>query len=189
MPHVVGKGQGEGTRKMILIGLGANLPSPRHGPPKATLEAALRALEEAGLRLLRRSRWYRSAPLPASEQPAYVNGVAVVETELAPAPLLALLHDVEGRLGRMRTERWGPRVIDLDLLAYHDVVLEPARGPEAPVLPHPRLHERAFVLLPLAEVAPDWRHPVLGRSVAKLIAALPGDQTAEPLDDDGEPPL
>lgn len=169
---------------MILIGLGANLPSPRHGPPEATLEAALRALQAAGVRTLRRSRWYRSAPLPAAAQPDYINGVALVDTELAPSPLLALLHEVERELGRVRAERWGPRVIDLDLLAYDDVVSQPECGSEAPVLPHPRLHERAFVLRPLAEVAPAWRHPLLGRSVAEMIAALPGDQIAEPLDED-----
>ena len=160
---------------MILIGLGANLPSPA-GPPQQTLEAALAALAEAGIALERRSAWYRSAPLPAGDQPWYVNGVVSVATRLAPVELLGLLHRVEARFGRMRRERNEPRVLDLDLLD-HDGVLRQ----ETPVLPHPRLHERAFVLLPLADIAPDWRHPANGASLATLIAALPPGQVVERL--------
>ena len=162
----------------ILIGIGANLPSAAHGPPRATCEAALAALRARGLRVLRRSRWYESAPVPPSDQPWYVNGVARVETALPPPALLALLHDIERDFGRERREINAARVIDLDLLAYGDRV---ESGP--PALPHPRLHERAFVLLPLAEVAPNWRHPATGRSVAALIAALAPDQAARPLAD------
>ena len=160
---------------MILIGMGANLPSPA-GPPQQTLEAALAALAEAGIALERRSAWYRSAPLPAGDQPWYVNGVVSVATRLAPVELLGLLHRVEARFGRMRRERNEPRVLDLDLLD-HDGVLRQ----ETPVLPHPRLHERAFVLLPLADIAPDCRHPASGASLATLIAALPPGQVAERL--------
>ncbi len=164
----------------ILIGLGANLPSPAGGP-RETCEAALAALSEAGVAVLRRSRWYRSAPVPASDQPWFVNGVAAVETALEPEALLALMLDVERRLGRVRAERWGPRLIDLDLLDYRGRL----RAGPAPILPHPRLAERGFVLLPLAEVAPGWRHPETGAGVAALIAALPADQVVEPL---GETP-
>lgn len=161
----------------ILIGLGANLPSARFGPPRATLEAALEALEERGARIRRRSRWYESVPVPVSDQPWFVNGVALVETAADPAELLAILHAVEHDFGRERRQRNEARVVDLDLLAYGARV-DP--GP-TPVLPHPRLGERAFVLRPLAELLPDWRHPVTGRSVAELIAALPADQVARPL--------
>jgi 2-amino-4-hydroxy-6-hydroxymethyldihydropteridine diphosphokinase len=160
----------------ILIGIGANLPG-RHGSPRDACEAALVRLTDAGVHVVRRSRWYESAPVPASDQPWYVNGVIVVETTLDPAGLLALLHRIEAEFGRERRERNEARVIDLDLLAYGTRVSD---GPEAPLLPHPRLHERAFVLLPLAEVAPGWTHPRSGRRVGDLVAQLPAGQTARP---------
>ena len=163
---------------MILIGLGANLASPEFGAPPKSLEAALALIAERGVRIAARSRWYRSAPVPPSDQPWFVNGVVAVETVLEPAALLEVLHGVEARFGRVRRERNAARVLDLDLLAYDDRVS--AEG-EAPILPHPRLHERAFVLRPLAEIAPDWRHPRLGRGVASLIADLPPDAAAEPI--------
>ncbi len=165
---------------MILIGLGANLPTPS-GPPQATLAAALAALAALageGVEVLARSRWYRSAPVPPSDQPWFVNGVAALATQLDPAALLALLHRIEAHFGRVRRQTNEARPLDLDLLDYDGEIVATEGGL---VLPHPRLHERGFVLLPLAEVAPHWRHPRLGRSVAELIAALPPDQQAEPL--------
>jgi 2-amino-4-hydroxy-6-hydroxymethyldihydropteridine diphosphokinase len=160
---------------MILIGMGSNLPSVA-GLPQQTLEAALAALAEAGIVLERRSAWYRSAPLPAGDQPWYVNGVISVATRLAPVELLGLLHRVEARFGRLRRRRNEPRVLDLDLLDYNGELRQ-----ETPALPHPRLHERAFVLLPLADIAPEWRHPASGASLATLIAALPPRQLVERL--------
>lgn len=162
---------------MILIGLGANLPS-QYGTPRATCEAALAALDKAGVKVLRRSRWYKTAPVPVSDQPWYVNGVAAVESDLAPAALLALLHDVEQDFGRVRSERNAARVIDLDLLVHGDEIVDDG----SLVIPHPRLAERAFVLLPLAEIAPDWVHPVTGKAVADMLAELPAGQQAQ-LDD------
>ena len=153
---------------MILLGLGANLPSDL-GPPLATLAAALDALGAEGVRLVRRSPWYRSPPAPPSAQPWYVNGVVQVQTTLAPGDLLALLHRIEARFGRVRGEANAARSLDLDLLDYEGRV---SIAGETPVLPHPRLHERAFVLLPLRDVAPGWRHPRLGRTIADLVAAL-----------------
>ncbi|MBX6322526.1 MAG: 2-amino-4-hydroxy-6-hydroxymethyldihydropteridine diphosphokinase [Rhodospirillaceae bacterium] len=167
-----------GRDRPILIGLGANLPS-RFGPPRATCEAAVAALEAEGLRVVRRSRWYESAPVPASDQPWYVNGVVEVETALTPEALLALLHRVEACFGRERRERNEPRVIDLDLLAYGSRVND---GPAPPLLPHPRAVERGFVLLPLRDVAPDWVDPRSGRPLDALIAALPARQITRPLD-------
>jgi 2-amino-4-hydroxy-6-hydroxymethyldihydropteridine diphosphokinase len=161
---------------MIVLGLGANLPSADHGSPQATLEAALAAIAGEGVAIERRSPWYRSEPVPAGDQPWYVNGVAIVATRLGPSELLALLHRVEARFGRVRRERNEPRVIDLDVLDFDARVSETG---EEPVLPHPRLHERAFVLLPLRDVAPDWRHPASGKGVDELIAALQPGQTAQ----------
>ena len=154
---------------MILIGLGANLPSPEHGPPRATLAAALEALQARGTRVLRRSPWYESAPVPPSGQPWYVNAVAEVESGLSPPALLDALLAVEAGFGRVRGARNASRSVDLDLLDYGGLVTGPDEKPE---LPHPRLHERAFVLLPLRDIAPGWRHPASGRTVETLIEAL-----------------
>jgi 2-amino-4-hydroxy-6-hydroxymethyldihydropteridine diphosphokinase len=161
---------------MIFLGLGGNIPSRRFGPPQATLEAALLALAPHGIEVRRRARWYQSRPLPDDGQPWYVNGVAEIDTSLPPGELLARLLDTERAFGRERRERWAPRVIDLDLLAYHELSNWKARTDAAPIVPHPRLHERAFVLAPLAELAPGWRHPVLGRTVEEMLATLPPGQ-------------
>lgn len=163
---------------MILIGLGANLPHSRHGGPQRTCEAALSALGYADLRVLRRSRWYESEPVPPSDQPWFVNGVAELMTTLGPGELLERLHGVEADFGRVRRQVNEARILDLDLLAYGGQVSAPG---ESPVLPHPRLAERAFVVLPLAELAPDWLHPVSGLSARDLAARLPAGQTARPL--------
>jgi 2-amino-4-hydroxy-6-hydroxymethyldihydropteridine diphosphokinase len=162
---------------LILIAVGANLPNPEFGPPQATCEAALGELSRRSLRIVRRSRWFETAPIPASDQPWYVNGVVAVETGLSPEPLLALLHDVERRFGRERRELNAARILDLDIVAYGDLV----RTDPPPILPHPRMHERAFVLLPLSDVAPDWRHPADGRPVSELIRALPANQLIRPM--------
>ena len=164
---------------MILIGLGANLPSAEFGGPPASLEAALAMLQQSGVAVVRRSRWFRTAPVPASDQPWFVNGVAAVETALDPAALLALMQAIEARFGRVRRERNAARVLDLDLLDYEGRVSQ--AGDPPPILPHPRLAERAFVLRPLAEVAPRWRHPSTGAAIPELLAEMPPGQTAEPL--------
>jgi 2-amino-4-hydroxy-6-hydroxymethyldihydropteridine diphosphokinase len=133
------------------------------------LEGALAALDASpGVRLLARSRWYRSAPV-GPPQPDYVNGCALLAVALEPEALLERLLATERRYGRARGERWGPRNLDLDLLLMGDRRLS---TPQL-TLPHPRLQERAFVLVPLAEIAPAWIDPISGRSVAELAAALP----------------
>lgn len=163
----------------ILIGLGANLPSDRYGPPQKTLPTALRLLTERGVHVVRQSSWYESEAVPPSGQPNYINGVVAVDTQLDPHSLLTVLHGVERALGRVRTTRNEARVADLDLLAYGDRVLEPDKSDVA--VPHPRLQNRAFVLLPLRDVVPGWRHPVSGLSVDVLIDRLPRPWRAWPL--------
>jgi 2-amino-4-hydroxy-6-hydroxymethyldihydropteridine diphosphokinase len=175
---------------MIFLGLGGNMPSERFGPPRATLDAALIALKRHGIEFSRRSRWYRSRPLPDDGQPWYVNGVAEIETTLPPGELLARLLEIEREFGRERRKRWAPRTIDLDLLSYHELSNWDSGAAAVPVLPHPRLHERAFVLAPLAELAPGWRHPVLGHTVEAMLRALPTGQYVAPLEpapESGEP--
>lgn len=166
---------------MILIGLGANLPHPQLGPPAATLSAALRHFPAEKLRVVACSRLFESAPVPASDQPWFVNAVARIETGLDPAGVLAALHRVEAAFGRVRHQRWEARVLDLDLLDYagavHTGVPPDLTGvPPDLELPHPRMAARGFVLLPLADLAPDWVHPISGKTLAQLVAALDPDQ-------------
>jgi len=162
---------------LILICVGANLPSPRHGPPRATCGAALATLAEAELSIAQRSQWYKSAPVPVSEQPWFINAVVRVQTTLDPTSLLGLLLKTEESFGRRRGELNAPRILDLDLLAYEEMVTDREQpnsgGMGAPDVPHPRMHERPFVLLPLRDVAPCWCHPVSGMGVEELIQALP----------------
>lgn len=152
---------------MILIALGANLPS-RVGAPAQTLRAALAELAERGAPPAAVSRFFETQAWPDPCEPRFVNAVARVETKLDADELLELLHAVEHAFGRRRAARNAPRTLDLDLLDYEGRI---QAGP--PQLPHPRLETRGFVLLPLADVAPHWRHPKSGRTIAELVAALP----------------
>jgi 2-amino-4-hydroxy-6-hydroxymethyldihydropteridine diphosphokinase len=154
---------------VILIGIGSNLPAPPFATPQGTVSAAVAQLPELGITVARRSRWYLSQPMPPSDQPWYVNGAAVVESALAPAELLASLLALEARFGRRRGERNAARTLDLDLLDYDGRQCDSERL----TLPHPRLHERRFVLAPLAEIAADWRHTRLAISARELLARLP----------------
>ena len=134
--------------------------------------AAVAQLPAIGVAIVARSPWYLSEPVPASDQPWFVNGVVEIATELPPPELLARLLALEAQFGRERGARDAARTLDLDLLDYD--------GWECPtpdlVLPHPRLHERRFVLAPLCDIVPDWRHPRLGLSAAELFAGLPPGQ-------------
>jgi 2-amino-4-hydroxy-6-hydroxymethyldihydropteridine diphosphokinase len=161
---------------MILIALGANLPSAEGGPQQ-TLEAALEHLEAKGVRVTARSRWYRTAPVPISDQPWFVNGVVRIETALAPMALLQQLRQIEFAFGRQRSVANAARTLDLDIIDYDNRV---ENTPEL-TLPHPRMQDRAFVLRPMAEIAPGWRHPTLGKTVEALISVLSPEQKAEPI--------
>lgn len=160
---------------MHLIAIGANLTGPGGEHPLIACRAAAEALRALpGLRLTALSRWYRTAPLPPSGQPDYVNGVARLEGAADPGWLLARLHAIEARGGRVRGARNAARTLDLDLIDSDGL----CRDAAALTLPHPRAHLRGFVLVPLADVAPDWVHPRLGRAVGDLIAALPPQEIA-----------
>lgn len=147
---------------LAYIALGANL-----GDPAATVNAAFAALDRLPhSRLLAKSALYRTAPVGIADQPEFVNAAARLETTLAPEALLDALLDIEQAFGRVRAERNGPRTLDLDILLYDELCLATPRL----ILPHPRLHLRAFVLQPLAELAPDLALPGRGRLAAWLPA-------------------
>jgi 2-amino-4-hydroxy-6-hydroxymethyldihydropteridine diphosphokinase len=165
--------------RVILIGIGSNLAAPGFGSPQDTAEAALAQLPTIGVAVVRCSRWYLSEPVPPSDQPWYVNAVAVVETPLAPMALLAALIALEALFGRRRSVPNAARTLDLDLLDYDDRQTQTQRL----TLPHQRLHERRFVLAPLAEVAPHWRHPRLAMTASELLLRLPPGQPISAIGD------
>ncbi len=174
-----------------VIALGANL-SLSASRPRVTLERAIDAISRQGFVIRAISRFFETPCFPAGAGPDYVNAAVVVETDKTPLELLNMLHDVEHEFGRERVQRWGMRTLDLDLICYDDLVLPDAaeyerwrvlpldaqkqQAPQELILPHPRLQDRAFVLVPMADVAPDWRHPVLGRTVTEMLAELDADE-------------
>lgn len=153
-----------------LVAIGANLPRPDGTPAIETCRWAVGELGRIpGMRVMAVSSWWASAPIPPDPRsPPYINGVARLEGEASPEALLAALHAIEESAGRSRPYVNAPRVLDLDLIDLGGRVL----GGPGLVLPHPRAHLRAFVLRPLAEVAPGWLHPLLRRPVETLIDAL-----------------
>ncbi len=162
---------------MILVAIGANLPAPGGGSPLTTCRHAAVALDALpGLRLRGLSRWWRTTPVPRSDQPDYVNAVALLAGAIDPAVLLASLHAVEARFGRARGLANAARTLDLDIIAVGAMLRD-----ADPVLPHPRAHAREFVLAPLVEVAPGWVHPRLGIDAAALLHAVPCADAVAPL--------
>jgi 2-amino-4-hydroxy-6-hydroxymethyldihydropteridine diphosphokinase len=155
---------------MILVALGANLPAPDGTPPIETCRAAAAQVRQIpGLTFVAESSWYRSESIPRAEQPDYCNGILRLQGEVDPAWLLAQLQEIENRYGRQRSVPNAARTLDLDIIDMNGIV----RVAPDPVLPHPRAHLRAFVLRPILDVAPAWRHPFLGSCVADLLAELP----------------
>ncbi len=160
---------------MILVALGANLVSAWGLSARDSCVHACALLGRiGGVRLEAVSRWYGSAPVPASAQPRYVNGVAALRGNIEPAALLGELAAIEAAAGRVRGADNAARPLDLDIIDMDGLV----RDAPDPVLPHPRAHLRAFVLLPLRDVAPGWVHPRSGQAIDALIAALPPQDVA-----------
>lgn len=155
------------TSPEILIALGANLSS-RAGAPAQTLKAALADLEQAGVTFVKVSAFIETAAWPDPSEPPFINAAASLQTALDPLALLELLLATETAYGRVRSRLNAPRPLDLDLLVHGDTVLTSERLS----LPHPLMARRRFVLEPLAEIAPNWRHPVTGMTAAEMLASL-----------------
>ena len=156
----------------LFIGLGANITPAGFANQIEGCAASLTALEKLGVIVEKVSNWYESAPVPLSGQPWYLNAVASASTQLTASQTLMALHEIEHLFGRVRNVRNEARVLDLDLLDFHGLVSDEPRL----MLPHPRLQERAFVLLPLRELCADWRHPISGKIIDEIIDELPTDQ-------------
>ena len=171
----------------VLIALGGNIKGQKDSPLEQ-VSAAMCEISQSGVEVNAISRIYCTPSFPAGAGPDFVNAALSCVTDLPPVAVMQMLHDIEARAGRTRMQRWEPRILDLDLLAVGDMVCPDKQHflqwagldmedqkhltPSELILPHPRLHERAFVLVPLMDIAPEWRHPVLGKTVAEMHAAL-----------------
>jgi 2-amino-4-hydroxy-6-hydroxymethyldihydropteridine diphosphokinase len=166
---------------MILIALGGNLTNDKFKTSLDVLDAALSLLEKSGVKILKKSSYFASAPVPRSDQGWFVNSAAKVSCTENPQEFLKILHDVENKMGRVRKKHWGERLIDIDLIAYGDKIL-PSKAKwntgeqlKNLVLPHPLMHVRHFVLCPLEEVAPDWHHPIFHKTIREMLKETPPD--------------
>lgn len=180
-------------RNLHLVGLGSNATEYAYSNA-ALLKQAVGRIKAEGLVVERISRIFLTPAYPAGSGPGFANACLSLQSERTPFEVLTILHRIETAMGRVRTERWGQRVIDLDLLASGDRVLPDAATvrhwmelrpedqrrmwPSELILPHPRLHQRAFVLVPLAEIAPDWVHPLTGERVDGMLAGLDAGEIA-----------
>jgi 2-amino-4-hydroxy-6-hydroxymethyldihydropteridine diphosphokinase len=173
---------------MILVAIGGNVTSLSGRPDETITHSIVDIYQRIG-NPIGASRLYRTPAFPTGSGPDFVNAGVAVRSDKSPGEILAILHDIEAEHGRERKERWGARTLDLDLIAVGEKVLpdretynrwrlldadkQRTQSPDQLILPHPRMQDRAFVLVPLADVAPDWRHPILGKSVAEMLLDLP----------------
>lgn len=176
------------SKKTAFIALGGNLTSA-FGEPVDTIIAGIKELGRTEKMIRSKSKFYKTPAFPPTSGNDYVNAIVKLYTHLGPNQLLSVLHDIESNFGRERRDRWGARTLDLDLIAYEDLVIpdldthqqwldlpleaQKKEIPDQLILPHPRMQDRAFVLVPMHDVAPDWVHPVLGRSVRQMLSDLP----------------
>ena len=161
---------------LVYIGIGSNMGDKAGNCRRAVAEIA----SDPKNHRVQLSPLYRTEPVGKKDQDWFVNGVASFETSMLPGELLRFLLSVEARMGRIRGEKWGPRIIDLDILFYGDRVVEE----ESLRIPHPRLQERKFVLVPLNDIAPDLVHPVLRKSISRLLSSLKSGEMVLPLSED-----
>ena len=171
---------------MIFIGLGSNLSGEAFDSPRDVLNAALEEMSQYDITIIKISPFYETEPVPKSDQPWFLNAVVAVDTILSPPELLTVLHEIEANLGRERRIRWESRIIDLDIIAYGEQIYPTAVlwpeilqdiksqdiSPKELIIPHPRMHERLFVLEPLRDICPDWHHPILKKTIAELIKTI-----------------
>jgi 2-amino-4-hydroxy-6-hydroxymethyldihydropteridine diphosphokinase len=177
-----------------IIALGSNQNRDAE-TPKMVLGHCLNLLNRESITISSTSRFYSTPAFPVGSGPNFVNAVALLQTRLSPIDLLTYLHEIEQKLGRTRNARWEQRVIDVDLISYDNMVLpnievysnwanlslerQKKEAPNELILPHPRIADRPFVLVPLRDVAPDWVHPVTGRSVDEMLSEFSDDDLAE----------
>ena len=189
---------------VALIALGSNLSFKERLPNEVILEA-VEALKTAGVQTIELSTIYRTPAFPVGSGPDFANAVLSVQYAGTADALLRIMHDVEAAFDRVRRTRWAARTLDLDLIAFGEQILpdtetwtqwatidsltQVQKAPDRLILPHPRMAERAFVLVPLADVAPDWRHPVTGQTVSEAIAALPSLDRHSIVPWEASPPL
>lgn len=180
--------------QIAYIALGSNVANATK-EPIFLVKSAIEAIDHNLTSICATSQFYRSAAYPPGAGPDFVNAVIALRSTASPQQILAQLHEIESQFGRERPYRWAPRSLDLDLLALGDAILPDAQTnawwrmlppdrqeretPDQLILPHPRLHERAFVLAPLADIAPDWRHPALGLTTTQMLARLPAGAVQE----------
>ncbi len=182
------------SESLCIIAYGSNLPSTLD-LTKGPVEVALELLSRESLRIVKKSRQFRTPAFPPGAGPDFVNGAVLCATQMLPEHLLDRLHAIERAVGRTRDKRWEARVIDLDIVDFDghilpdlqtqkswrniDLVSQMNTAPEQLVLPHPRVQDRAFVLVPMADISPDWIHPVTGKTLAQMTAAFSPEELSE----------